>query len=132
MPVFEVFRREGITNYCCVVTRYFGGILLGAGGLIRAYAGTAKEALDAAGIAEMRPYLTADVLCEYSHFDMIKAFLKDHEHTVENTEYGADVTYSICMKEDDWETIRDGITNLTAGRALLMETGKTLKPCRIR
>ncbi len=132
MPVFEVFRREGITNYCCIVTRYFGGILLGAGGLIRAYASTAKLALDAAGIAEMRPYVMMDIMCEYSHFDMIKAFLKEYEHTVENIDYGADVTYSICIRDEDRNSISDGIVNLTSGRALLMESGNTLKPCRIK
>ncbi|NLD86750.1 MAG: DUF1949 domain-containing protein [Clostridiales bacterium] len=132
MPVYEVFRREDITNYCCVVTRYFGGILLGAGGLIRAYSSTASEALAAAGVAELRPYITIAILCEYTYFDIVRAFLRDYEHTVIDTEYGADVLYSICISEEDVESVREGIVNLSAGRAEIMETGIELKPYRIK
>ena len=65
-PMLNVFVKEGVTNVCCVVTRYFGGILLGAGGLTRAYGGTAKLALDAAGVSRMRLWSTLAVPCSYS------------------------------------------------------------------
>ncbi len=65
-PMLNVFQREGVTNVCCVVTRYFGGILLGAGGLVRAYTQSAKDALDAAGISVVRRWVEMAVPCPYS------------------------------------------------------------------
>ena len=62
-PMLNVFQREGVWNVCCVVTRYFGGILLGAGGLTRAYGGTAKLALNAAGVSRMRRWASVAVPC---------------------------------------------------------------------
>ena len=70
-PMLNVFQREGVTNVCCVVTRYFGGILLGAGGLVRAYTQSAKDALDAAGISVVRRWVEVAVPCPYSFFAFI-------------------------------------------------------------
>ena len=71
-PMLNVFQREGVTNVCCVVTRYFGGILLGAGGLVRAYTQSAKDALDAAGISVVRRWVEVAVPCPYSFFERLK------------------------------------------------------------
>ncbi len=131
MPVYEIFRREGLTCYCCTVTRYFGGILLGAGGLIRAYAHTAKLALDAAGIAELMPYLAVRIVCAYPHYDIIRAFLRDYEHTVEHTEFLQEVTVEILIPAGTYEEIRTGIMNLTAGRASVEQIETRMRPQRI-
>lgn len=131
MPVYEIFRREGLTCYCCTVTRYFGGILLGAGGLIRAYANTAKLALEAAGIAELMPYAVVRIVCAYPHYDSIRAFLRDWEHTVENTSFLQDVTLDILLPEGFYEDVRSGIMNLTAGRASVEQLETRLRPQRI-
>lgn len=131
MPVYEIFRREGLTCYCCTVTRYFGGILLGAGGLIRAYANTAKLALDAAGIAELMPYLVVQIVCAYPHYDIIRAFLRDYEHTVEHTEFLQEVTVEILIPAGTYEEIRTGIMNLTAGRASVEQIETRMRPQRI-
>ena len=64
-PMLNVFQREGVENVVCVVTRYFGGILLGAGGLVRAYTQSAKDALDAAGISVVRRWVAMEVPCTY-------------------------------------------------------------------
>lgn len=130
LPMFEVFRREGVTNYCCIATRYFGGILLGAGGLVRAYAATAKLALDAAGIAELCTYLEVTILCEYTHFNIIKAYLQDKEHTEIDIEYGADVTYTICIPEESFDVIQAGVIECTAGRSELLISGTRQIPVR--
>ena len=66
IPMLEVFRREGVCNVVCVVTRYFGGILLGAGGLLRAYTKSAKDALDAAGISVVRRWVETALDCSYA------------------------------------------------------------------
>ena len=76
IPMLEVMRREGVCNIVCVVTRYFGGILLGAGGLLRAYTKSAKDALDAAGISVVRRWVEADVPCSYSQMEKLKVELQ--------------------------------------------------------
>ncbi len=131
MPVYEIFRREGLTCYCCTVTRYFGGILLGAGGLIRAYANTAKLALEAAGIAELMPYAAVRIVCAYPHYDLIRAFLRNREHTVEKTEFLQSVTLDIVTPQGNFEEIRSGISDLTSGRALVEQTEIRMRPQRI-
>ena len=131
MPVYEIFRREGLTCYCCTVTRYFGGILLGAGGLIRAYANTAKLALEAAGIAELMPYAAVRIVCAYPHYDLIRAFLRNQEHTVEKTEFLQSVTLDIVTPQGNFEEIRSGISDLTSGRALVEQTEIRMRPQRI-
>ena len=72
MPVLNVFEKTGIINYVCVVTRYFGGTLLGAGGLVRAYTKAAKGAMDAAGPMEQIFYKYYRVTCDYAQFDKVK------------------------------------------------------------
>ena len=131
MPVYEIFRREGLTCYCCTVTRYFGGILLGAGGLIRAYANTAKLALEAAGIAELMHYAAVRIVCAYPHYDLIRAFLRNQEHTVEKTEFLQSVTLDIVIPQGNFEEIRSGISDLTSGRALVEQTEIRMHPQRI-
>ena len=131
MPVYEIFRREGLTCYCCTVTRYFGGILLGAGGLIRAYANTAKLALEAAGMAILMPYAAVRIVCAYPHYDIIRAFLRDREHTVENTDFLQEVALDILIPEETFDEIYSGIMNITAGRAKVTKKETRMRPQRI-
>lgn len=128
LPVYEIFRREELTCYCCTVTRYFGGILLGAGGLIRAYANTAKLALEAAGIAELMPYARLSVSCDYPHFDIITAFLKTTDSETASTDFSDRVRLEIITPEADAAAIADTIKNKTAGRALIEPLGSELRP----
>jgi len=72
MPVLNVFEKAGVINYVCVVTRYFGGTLLGAGGLVRAYTKAAKGAMEAAGATEQVFYKHYRVSCDYSQYDKVK------------------------------------------------------------
>ena len=69
-PMLGVFEKEGVTNLVCVVTRYFGGVLLGAGGLVRAYTRSAKDALDAAGVSVVRRWVRHLVPCSYSRWSL--------------------------------------------------------------
>ncbi|MBQ3879017.1 MAG: YigZ family protein [Oscillospiraceae bacterium] len=131
-PVYEVFRREGLTNYCCTVTRYFGGILLGAGGLIRAYANTAKLALDAAGIAELMPYPRYRIECEYAHYDIIRAFLKNIEHEQGQPEFGAKISFDILLPESEAERMQEGLRGRTSGQVKITLLGVEQVPVKIR
>lgn len=115
VPVLEVFKRENINNFLCVVTRYFGGVLLGAGGLVRAYAHSAKLALDAAGIAEMRPVSIAVITCPYHLFDKIKVELAAQGGEVRDTAYGVDIKMEISVPANTYQIFVDKINELSSG-----------------
>ena len=82
MPILDVLRRENITNVCCVVTRYFGGVLLGTGGLVRAYTKSAQLGLEAAGINQMSRYSVLLITCPYSLLGVVQNILPEHDCVV--------------------------------------------------
>lgn len=114
-PMLSVFSHEGVTNVLCVVTRYFGGILLGTGGLARAYTQGAKSALEAAGIAVKRLWKHADIRCEYSLFERIKLLVGAHEGIVADVEYGADVVVHALFPSGKLGDFSAALTELSNG-----------------
>ena len=86
-PMLNVFAREGVENVLCVVTRYFGGILLGTGGLVRAYTAAAKDALLDAGVNEMRQWASLRVTCPYSLYDRVRLEAEKRGAVFESTDY---------------------------------------------
>jgi uncharacterized YigZ family protein len=114
-PMLEVFRRGRIENVLCVVTRYFGGILLGAGGLTRAYAHTAKLALDTAGIAEMHLWKRMDIMCPYSLYDRIKKEIDVWGGIAENVDFGTDVMIGVLFPEQKVSLFVKRLNDMTAG-----------------
>ena len=131
MPVLDVFRKAGIEDFCCVVTRYFGGILLGAGGLVRAYSRSASMALEAAGRARMTLLNSVSLVCSYSQYERIRAELPLFGAQVEGTEFGADVELELRMTPESFAGFSKRVTELTAATALCEVTGKSLCPVRI-
>ena len=127
IPMLEVMRREGVTNIVCVVTRYFGGILLGAGGLLRAYTKSAKDALDAAGISVVRRWVEADVPCSYSQLEKLKVELQGCGALIGDVEYGAAVTIKILMPEEEAEEICARILDVSAGSVSVSVTGESFR-----
>lgn len=115
MPTLEVFRSEGVMNFCCVITRYFGGTLLGTGGLRRAYSQTAKLALEAAGKAVVRRWSSLELPCPYSLFERVRTELEAAGGTAEDTEYGAEVLIRALIPEQDAERFVSRIVDLSAG-----------------
>lgn len=126
-PMLGVFQKEGITNVCCVVTRYFGGVLLGAGGLVRAYTQSAKDALDAAGISAVRRWLELAVECPYSFLERVKLICAAQGGAVGEIEYAAAVTVRALLPEEGAEAFRASITELSAGAFSAVELGEALK-----
>lgn len=127
MPVLNVFRSGGIQDFCCVVTRYFGGILLGAGGLVRAYTKSATMALEAAGRAEMRTLTSFAVDCTYPQFERIRADLSRMDAVPENVEYGAGVRMYFSLTEDELDRAKGRITELSAGCASVEILGQVTR-----
>ena len=126
-PMLKVFQRENVTNVCCVVTRYFGGILLGAGGLTRAYSRSAKETLSAAGAATMGLWRQVRLHCPYPLLERVKLEIGTWGGLIDNTEYGADVTVTASMPEDGAERLQDRLTELSAGGIILQVLGENYR-----
>ena len=114
-PMLNVLDRERVVDVLCVVTRYFGGILLGAGGLCRAYTKAAKDALDAAGICKMQPWLRQTVSAPYALFERVKLLIAAQAGVLEDAQYGADihVTYRIPAGAD--EALRTALREASSG-----------------
>ncbi len=114
-PMLNVFQREGIANVCCVVTRYFGGILLGAGGLVRAYTQGAKGALDAAGISQVRPWAQLALEIPYPLFERVKLEAESLGGIIEDVEYAQAVTLYLLFPVEAQRAFGQRITELSAG-----------------
>lgn len=126
-PMLNVFQREGIVNVVCVVTRYFGGILLGAGGLVRAYTQGAKDALDAAGVSVVRRWVAMEVPCTYAQFEQARREVEDFEGVIEQVDYGADVVLSALLPEERAEAFAAHILDSSAGTIEVLEAGEKFK-----
>ena len=114
-PMLNVFERERVVDVLCVVTRYFGGILLGAGGLCRAYTKAAKDALDAAGISKMQPWLRQQITVSYALFERAKLLIAAQEGTVEDAQYGADILITYRIPEGADERLRTALREASSG-----------------
>jgi len=114
-PTLNVFESEGIENVCCVVTRYYGGILLGAGGLVRAYSKAAKAALDAAGISLMRQWDVLLLACPYPLFERMKTLIAAHDGVIETTEFGADVLIQALVPTPGTAAFTQSVLDLSSG-----------------
>ena len=127
-PMLNVFQREDITNVCCVVTRYFCGILLGAGGLARAYTKGAKDALDAAGIARMSLWTLWDVPCTYPLFERMKLEIAACGGVVRDAKYGADIVLRAAFPAGGAEQFASRLTELSAGQLEMLPAGEEFLP----
>ena len=126
--MLEVFRKEGISNFVCVVTRYFGGILLGAGGLLRAYTKAAKDSLEAAGIAEIKTWQSCSFQLPYSMIDRLKCELPFYDGVIEDTVYASDVTLSVRIPEEKFNAFAAHIFDFTAGKISVEKGEKRFFP----
>ena len=127
-PMLNVFQREEVTNVCCVVTRYFGGILLGAGGLTRAYSKGAKDALIASGVAVMGAWARVEVPCTYPLFERVKLEIEGQSGVIDDVAYGADVVLSISLPAEKAEALQARLTELSAGSITIRVLSEEYRP----
>ena len=132
IPMLEVFKNEGVENAVCVVTRYFGGVLLGAGGLLRAYTRAAKDALYDGGIAVVRRWVRMDVPCAYNLAERIKRETEAMGGIVADVEYAAGVTVKALLPEELSHSYEIKITDITLGASTCTVTGQELTPVRVK
>lgn len=127
-PMLNVFLKEEVANVVCVVTRYFGGILLGAGGLTRAYGGTAKLTLDAAGISRMRLWAVLAVPCPYPLYERMRLLVEKSGGSVENADFGTDVLLTVLLPAEDVEAFQEKVTELSAGTVEVLVEEERFQP----
>ena len=124
IPSLSVLQKNGLTNVATVVTRYFGGILLGAGGLVRAYSHAVKLAIEATGTAVYENFIEFDILCGYPDYDKILKFVKSEKILIDNTDFGENIVLSLAIKFDRFEKIQADIINLSNGKAEMTKKGE--------
>ena len=126
-PMLGVFQKAGVTNLCCVVTRYFGGVLLGAGGLVRAYTQAAKLALEGAGVAQVRRWMEVRVDCPYSFFERVKLEAAAHGGVLGEVGYTHQVQVGLLLPEEQVEDFRRRVVELSAGACRAVELGEKFR-----
>lgn len=124
MPILQVLQREGLNNVVCVVTRYFGGVLLGAGGLVRAYTRGAKIAVDAAGKSMKRVWTALYLPCPYPYYERVKLEIGSFGGIIRQTDFGAEVELELLFPENQTKAFLERLTDMTAGTVEAMELGQ--------
>lgn len=124
VPTLDVLLKEGVVDACVVVTRYFGGTLLGAGGLIRAYSHASKIALDSGNIITMAPCKVLSVSVDYSFYDRLNILLNEFNANIENSEFTDNVTVTFSIKANTVELLQEKLTQQSNGKYLLKEIGE--------
>ena len=123
-PMMQVLQREEVYNIVCVVTRYFGGVLLGAGGLVRAYTKGAKIAVDAAGKSMKRVWSVLYVPCPYTFYERVKLEVAAFDGIIRDTQFGAEVELEILVAKEKAQPFLDRLTDITSGTVEGMETAQ--------
>ena len=127
-PTLAVLQGAGLTDVCCVTTRYFGGILLGSGGLVRAYSAAARQALAAAGTARMTPWRKGAFTCSYARYERLRRLLEDRGARIEDASFGAAVEIVFSAPESQCEAVGNALRDLTAGDVEVAYGGSVYRP----
>ena len=130
-PTLNVFRSALVCDVACVVTRYFGGILLGSGGLVRAYSKAAALALEAAGRARMAEWQRVELDCTYAQYERVRRLLEGMGAADMDGSFGEFVTVSALLPLDAAQAVSARLTDMTAGSARVAELGSVFRPQRL-
>lgn len=124
VPELKALQLMNLKNVTVVVTRYFGGTKLGAGGLIRAYSNSVTEAVQAIGVVKRVLQQELIFSIAYNRFDEVDHYLKENDIFIANTEYGVDVKISVFLDEDDQDEFKSDLINLLSGQVEFTEGEK--------
>lgn len=128
IPVLEAMKKSGVTDAVVVATRYFGGILLGGGGLIRAYSHTASIALGAAEKVRMKECLLLELSCGYDHYGRVQGLVPECGGVVDGTDFTDQVKLNLHLESQAVEALTRRLADATAGRGVLAEIGRAFYP----
>lgn len=115
VPIYEVLQKEGLSGVCCVVTRYFGGILLGAGGLVRAYTKAAADAVSSAVIKEMAYAVRAEIAVDYSTYGKLAKIFGEFGVKTDEENFNDSVTLSVYVRQELADDFFKALTNACSG-----------------
>lgn len=115
MPVLDVISKNEVNDVCVVVTRYFGGVLLGTGGLVRAYSQGAIIALEAGQIVKMESCLLCSLKCSYNQYGKISSIIPEHGGVIDDSVFEADVSIKFHIKPDSFDALKKKLADLTSG-----------------
>ena len=124
VPIYEVLRKEGLTDIVCVVTRYFGGIVLGAGGLVRAYTRGAKDAVDIADIKIMAISENIKISLDYALYGRLPQIFAEFDVRVCKEEFGEGVEISLCVREEQSTELQSKLIDSCNGKIIIEVIGK--------
>ena len=129
IPTLDVLRKSGVTDIAAVVTRYFGGILLGAGGLVRAYSHAVSLALESSGVVTMRMCALAQLTCSYSQYGRVAALIPERGGVLDDTQFGEAVTLSFHIAPDGLPALQKALADATCGECAALVTGERFFAC---
>ena len=115
-PILDMLVKSGVDDVCVVVTRYFGGTLLGTGGLVHAYSQGAKMSVEAAGVAQFENYVVLKVDCSYSDYQRIGLEFERYDAIIDNTDYSDSVSVQFAVKARFADEITHRISEITSGK----------------
>ncbi|WP_303804753.1 YigZ family protein [Ruminococcus flavefaciens] len=124
VPVLDVLKKRGLTDVCVVVTRYFGGILLGGGGLVRAYSHAASLACDAAHIMDMCLCHRLKITADYGMYGKISYLLPNYDTITVDSDFGSDVTLEILVLSEKLDALKKELIEVTNGTAEIEDMGE--------
>lgn len=124
IPVLDVLLKSNVTDTVIVVTRYFGGILLGTGGLVRAYSHGASAALNAAKVVTMQTCFVAEVLCDYSKYGKLNTLIIDNGGFIDNTEFTDKVKIYFHICDENMPKLEQQLADLTSGGSIISVTAQ--------
>lgn len=124
VPVLDVLLKENLTDCVVVATRYFGGIMLGAGGLVRAYSHTSKIAIEAAGIIKMSVCSQLSVTCDYNYYGRLSSLIPEHGGIVEDTTFGENVTVKFYLPATNTDIFNAALVDSSFGKFSSVKLGE--------
>ena len=130
-PILDVINGNGITDCAIVVTRYFGGTLLGTGGLVRAYSTSSKDAVENSKIAEMIPCTQYSIMCDYADHQKLVYLIEGENGVLENTEFTDKVKVYFVFKDSECEGFLSKLTETFSARLEAVEQEKRISPFEI-
>lgn len=122
-PMLEILQKEQLTDVVVVVTRYFGGVLLGTGGLVRAYQAAVKAGLEQCTLLEQRQGYVLQITSDYNHYGRIEYLLREHGLFPEDTTFDSKVRVKVTADETVAQQIIDEIRDSTGGAAVVQKAG---------
>ncbi len=124
VPVLDVLLKENITDCVVVATRYFGGVMLGAGGLVRAYSHTSKIAVEAAGIIKMSECSVMSIECDYNFYGRLTSFIPEFSGIITDTVFGENVTVDFYLPKELQGLFDAKVTDLSLGKISAVKIGE--------